>query len=94
MSTDDTPGGTPDTGPEQAGTGLPWPVTNGDGVPLSSAYCAERAAAAIHRAEREPDPAGQRWLQCAEHWRTLACSLATNAAMNRPRDDRDDRGRR
>lgn len=59
--------------------------------PLSAAYCAERAAAAIHAAEHADDPARvDVLLGCAGRWRDLAEKLATHPAMSRPRDRDND----
>lgn len=65
----------------------------GTAHPLSAPYCAERAAFAISRAETAPsaDIAGQ-LLGAAEQWRHLATAMATNATLNRPKED--DRNRR
>lgn len=61
--------------------------------PLAAPYCAERAAFAISRAETAPSAnmAGQ-LLSSAEQWRHLAIAMATNATLNRPKED--DRNRR
>lgn len=72
----------------------PW----GPGNPLTAYCCAERAAAAIAAAETCSTLGNaaehERLLQAAAQWRKLAAALATNPAMNRPRDpDRDDRRR-
>lgn len=63
----------------------------GPATPLTAAYCAERAAAAVHSAEECDDPhRASTLLDCARHWRDLAEKMATHAPMTR-RPDRDDR---
>lgn len=87
---DTTPPEAYPAGPDEARPGTP-PI--GAATPLGAPYCAERACAAIGYAEAATEAGNATeaavWLACAEHWRALACSLATNAAMNRPREDRD-----
>jgi len=77
-----------------AGNAAGKPVV-GPGNPLTAAYCAERAADAILRAEPCPEPIAGILLSAADRWRALGEALATNPAMSRPREDNDDRhGRR
>jgi hypothetical protein len=78
--------GTPAAGPE---------TPTGVRAPLSAAFCAERAAAAITRAEAfgnsGDDYRSRLMLAAATAWRDLGCAMATNSAMNRPRDPDDRR---
>lgn len=62
-------------------------------APLTAAYCAERAAAAIGEAERAVSNHYdlRRWLAAARHWQGLAVALATHPAMSRPREPSNDR---
>lgn len=60
----------------------------GAASPLTAAYCAERAAAAIHAAETiGGHPTGQAYLKAADRWAHLGELMAQNVGMNRPRDD-------
>lgn len=65
----------------------------GTPFPLTAAYCAERAAFALMRAETTAETHA-RLLACADQWRQLAEAMASNLGMTRPREDRDDRTRR
>lgn len=73
---------------------LPQPPPVGAAAPLTAAYCAERAAYAIHLAEAAPFGPNEIWLQSATAWHALAAAMATHQAMARPRDpDNNDRRR-
>jgi hypothetical protein len=74
------------TGPAARPTAPPV----GPAQPLTAAYCAERAAAAIHTAETAPLGPQESWLLCAERWHALAVAMATNL-ITRPRDPDDAR---
>ncbi len=69
----------------------PPPVDVGDGR-LTAAYCAERAAAALHRAEAEGGGFNGVLLVVAEHWRHLAVAMSQNIGLARPpKTDNDNR---
>jgi hypothetical protein len=71
------------------------PAGDTAGEPLSPAYCAERAADAIRRAEQATGGDVEetcRLLDCADAWRDLGVAMSHNPSMIRPRDD--DRARR
>jgi hypothetical protein len=65
---------------------LPVPPV-GAAEPLTAAYCAERAAYAIHWAEISSTAD---WLSVADQWRRLAEAMATSTALARPRDPNTD----
>jgi hypothetical protein len=70
---------------------LPTAPAVGAAAPLTAAYCAERAAAAIHRAE-ESSLGGNRLghragLHAADRWMGLAALMAQHIGTNRPRED-------
>lgn len=83
--------------PDPAEPGDPGPAasppapTIGTADPLSAAYCAERAAAAIHHAEQANFGPDVSWLDCAKAWRELGESMNANVGMVRPRNPDSDR---
>lgn len=66
----------------------------GPATPLTAAYCAERAALALHTAAGPaPGEFVAAQVHVADGWRRLAELLATHPGANRPRDDDDNRRR-
>lgn len=62
----------------------------GPATPLTAAYCAERAALAVHHAETAGgrDPA-MTWLEAADRWINLGRAMSSNQGMCQRPPERD-----
>ncbi len=71
----------------------PPPVDVGDGR-LTAAYCAERAASALHRAEVHGPGYNDVLLKTADRWSQLAIAMSQNVGLTRPAKPDNDTTRR